>query len=304
MRVAAVGHVEWCEFGEVERVPLAGEIIRTRSTFTEPAGGASVTAVQLARLAGGGGLFYTALGDDELGHRAKEGLEQLGLTVHVAWRKDEPTRRAFVYLDDNAERTITVIGPRLSPCGDDPLPWDDLRDVDALYFTAGDAEAVRRSRAARTMVATARVLPVLREAGVELDALVGSGSDPSEEYVDGMLDSPPKLVVRTAGARGGEWVGVEGRTGKWAAAPLPGPRKDAYGCGDSFAGGLAFGLADGRGAEGALELAARCGAYCFTGRGAYERQLSERFRLISGARGMRNEIVEPIATGKARKEWR
>ncbi len=274
MRVAAVGHVEWVEFAEVERVPLAGEIIRARSTFTEPAGGASVAAVQLARLAGGSGLFFTSLGDDELGHKAKAGLEQLGLTVHVAWRDDQPTRRAFTYLDENGERTITVIGPRLEPRGDDALPWDDLRDVDAVYFTAGDAEALRRTRAARTVVATSRVLPVLQEAGVELDAIVGSGNDPSEEYVDGALDPAPKLVVRTAGARGGEWVGTEGRTGTWQAAPLPGPRKDAYGCGDSFAGGLAFGLGEGRGVDGALELAARCGAYCFTGRGAYERQLT------------------------------
>ncbi len=275
MRVAAVGHVEWNEYAEVERVPRAGEIVRARSTFTEPAGGAAVTAVQLARLAGGRGLFFTSLGDDELGHRAKAGLEALGLTVHVAWRDDQPTRRAFTYVDDAHERTITVIGPRLEPRGDDPLPWDELRGVDALYFTAGDAAAVRHARAARTVVATARVLPVLREAGVELDAVVGSGSDPSEEYVDGMLDPPPRLVVRTAGARGGEWLGVEGRTGKWEAAALPGPKKDAYGCGDSFAGGLAYGLADGRGVDGALELGARCGAYCFTGRGAYERQLSK-----------------------------
>lgn len=274
MKVAAVGHVEWNEYAVVDRVPLAGEIVRAPSTFTEPAGGAAVTAVQLSRLAGGGGLFFTSLGDDEVGHRAKAGLEGLGLVVHVAWRDDQPTRRAFTYLDSGGERTITVIGPRLAPRGDDPLPWDELRDVDALYFTAGDAGAVRHARAARTMVATARVLPVLQEAGVELDALVGSGSDPSEEYVDGALDPAPKLVVRTAGARGGEWVGAEGRTGKWAAAELPGPRKDAYGCGDSFAGGLAFGLGEGRGVEGALDLGARCGAYCFTGRGAYERQLS------------------------------
>ena len=274
MRVAAVGHVEWVEFAEVERVPLAGEIIRTRTTFTEPAGGASVAARQLALLAGGNGLFFTALGDDEIGHRAKAGLEALGLTVHVAWREGQPTRRAFTYLDDDGERTITVIGPRLEPRGDDALPWDELREVDAVYFTAGDAAAVRHARAARALVATARVLPVLRDAAVELDALVGSGSDPSERYVDGTLDPSPTLVVRTAGARGGEWVGAEGRTGRWAAAPLPGPRKDAYGCGDSFAGGLAYGLGEGRDVDGALDLAARCGAYCFTGRGAYEKQLA------------------------------
>src|SRR4051812_47319020 len=103
MRVAAVGHVEWVEFADVERLPRQGEIINARRAWFEPAGGAAVAAVQLAKLAGGHGLFYTSLGDDELGHRAKRGLEELGLTVHVAWREEEPTRRAFTYVDDDHE---------------------------------------------------------------------------------------------------------------------------------------------------------------------------------------------------------
>ena len=275
MRVAAVGHVEWVEFAEVARVPLPGEIVRARRVWSEPAGGAAVAAVQLAKLAGGHGLFYTSLGDDELGHAAKRGLEELGLTVHVAWRDGKPTRRAFTYLDDDAERTITVIGERLEPRGDDALPWEDLRDADAVYFTAGDAAALRAARAAGAVVATARVLPVLQEAGVPLDAVVGSGADASERYVDGLLDPEPRYVVRTAGAHGGQWTGEEGRTGDWQAAELPGPRADAYGCGDSFAAGLTYGLGDRRDIDAALALAARCGAYCFTGHGPYERQLTD-----------------------------
>jgi ribokinase len=274
MRVAVVGHVEWMDFVEVARVPRPGEIVSARDAFAAPCGGGGVTAVQLARLAGGKGLFFTSLGDDELGHRAKRGLEEFGLTVHVAWR-DGSTRRGFTYLDDDHERTITVIGERLAPHGDDDLPWDELGDVDGCFVTAGDAKAVRLARAARTLVATSRVIPLLRDARVDLDAVVGSGADPKEEYVDGVLDPPPKLVVRTAGAKGGSWVGAEGRTGKWKAVPLPGPRRDAFGCGDSFAGGLTYGLADGRGVDRALELAARCGAYCYTGRGPYERQLTD-----------------------------
>jgi ribokinase len=275
-RVAAVGHVEWMEFIVVDHVPKQGDIIHSLECFALPAGGAAVTAVQLAKLAGGHGLFFTSLGDDELGHRAKEGLEALGLTVHVAWRTDQPTRRGFTYLDAQHERTITTIGPRLNPSGgDDSLPWAELDDVDACYFTAGDAAALKQARRAKALVATARVLPVLREAGVRLDAVVGSASDPSEQFEEGDLQPPPDLVVRTRGAHGGQWVGHEGRTGKWRAAALPGDKVDAFGCGDSFAGGLAFGLGDGRSVDDTLHLAARCGAWCFTGRGPYTRQLSD-----------------------------
>ena len=78
MRAAVVGHVEWIEFGRVDHVPAPGEIVHVSESWQEPGGGGAVAAVQLAKLAGGGTL-YTALGDDEIGHRAKRELEELGL---------------------------------------------------------------------------------------------------------------------------------------------------------------------------------------------------------------------------------
>jgi ribokinase len=272
MRTAVVGHLEWVEFAEVERVPRPGEIVKARRTFVEPAGGGAVAAVQLARLAGEC-TFYTALGDDATGERSRARLEELGVRVEAAIRPGEETRRAFTYLDDAHERTITVIGARLHPHGSDDLPWHELDDTAGVYFCAGDAGALRAARRARVLTATARILDTLRGAHVELDALVGSANDPSERYAPGDLDPAPHLVVMTAGSEGGTWTGAEGRMGHWAAAPPPGPRADAYGCGDSFAAGLAYAIGDGRDVKEALDLAARCGATCMTGRGPYERQL-------------------------------
>ena len=266
-----VGHVEWIEFARVERQPLAGEIVHARESWEEPGGGGAVAAVQLARLAGACELF-TALGGDELGRRARGELEQLGLSVH-ACERDEPQRRAFVHLDGAGERTITVIGERLGPAGDDPLPWELLEETDAVYFTAGDVAALERARAASVLVSTARGLEVLVEAGCELDALVSSGADAGERYETGSLEPPPRLVVRTAGPAGGEWESREGERGRWEATPLPGPVSDAYGCGDSFAAGLTYGLGRGDAPAAALELAARCGAACLSGRGPYRGQL-------------------------------
>lgn len=272
MRTAVIGHIEYCEFAEVERLPRPGEIVHARRTFSEPAGGGSVAAVALARLTGDC-TFYTALGDDELGVRSRARLEELGVRVCAATRSDEPTRRAFVYLDDDHERTITVIGPRLRPERADDLPWDELRDVDAVYFCAGDPESLRAARAARVVVATARVLETLREARVELDALVGSAKDPSERYAAGELDPPPRLVVHTAGREGGTWTGAEGRTGHFSAARIPGDPVDAYGCGDTFAAALAFALGEERDVPGALDVAASNGAKCLTRRGPYDERL-------------------------------
>jgi ribokinase len=177
------------------------------------------------------------------------------------------------FLDDAGERTITVIGERLAPTSADPLRWDELAECDAVYATAGDAEALRAARRARVLVATARVGSALAESGVQLDALVHSANDAGEQYHRGDLDPAPRLVVSTTGAAGGTYVGAEGRTGAWRACPLPAPRADTYGAGDCFAAGLTFGLAAGLGVEGALELAARCGAACVTGVGPYGSQL-------------------------------
>src|SRR5256885_10912126 len=116
MKTAVVGHVEWMEFLEVERVPRAGEIVHARGSFTEPGGGGAVAAVQLARLAGEC-TFFTALGDDELGQRTIAELERYGVRVEAAIRPGKATRRGFTYLDADGERTITVIGERLRASG-------------------------------------------------------------------------------------------------------------------------------------------------------------------------------------------
>ena len=203
----------------------------------EPAGGGAVSAVQLARLAGHCD-FFTAVGDDEIGRRAVADLTELGLRVHAVVR-DRPTRRAFVYLDDQGERTITTIGERIAPHIEDTLPWWSLANADAVMFIAGDPGALRAARLARVLVATPRVLPVLREGGVELDALVGSGHDPGEAYAPGDIDPEPRLVIRTEGGAGGT---VTPPGARFPAGELPGPVADAYGCGDAFVAGVAGGL--------------------------------------------------------------
>ena len=262
-----VGHVEWVQFARVPRVPVPGEIVHASETWEAAGGGGGVAAVVLARLAGAAD-FLTALGDDEYGRRAADGLTGEGVTVHATWRS-EPQRRGFTFVDDDHERTITVMGERLVPHAADPLPWESLSDVDAVYFTGGDAGALRAARAARVLVATPRARNALAAGGVALDALVRSGSDAGEDYQPGDLDPPPRLVVTTLGARGGRYASAEGRTGACAAAPLPGPPVDAYGAGDTFAAAFTFALGRGLEVDAALEEAARHGAAALASRGPY-----------------------------------
>ena len=264
MRAAVVGHVELIEFVSVEQVPRAGEIVAAEETWVEAAGGGSVAAVQLAQLADSV-LFFTALATDEPGLAAKVELEARGIEVH-ATPLDPPQRRGFTYIDAVGERTITTIGPKLGPRGhDNSLPWHELGRCDAVYFCAGDVDALHAARRGRVLVATARELTTLRRGAVELDALVGSAKDEAEVYQHGDLDPAPQLVVTTSGALGG-WAQPGG---PFTAAPPPAPRADSYGAGDCFVSGLAFALAAGLEALDALAFAARCGAGALAGKGVH-----------------------------------
>jgi ribokinase len=272
MQTAVVGHTEWIEFGHVDQVPTAGQISHATAEWEEPGGGGAVSAVQLARLAGTC-TFYTALGDDERALWTERDLSGHGVRIRAA-RRTQPCRRAVTLVDAAGERTIITLGRRLEPNGADHLPWDELEEADAVYFTAGDVEAVRYARRARILVGTSRAMTRLGEAEVALDAVVGSSRDPAERFDPDVLAKPPALVVRTAGSRGGTYETGDGRSGRYEPGVPPGPVVDTYGAGDSFAAGLTYALAAGMDVEEALALAARCGAWCTSGRGPYGNQLA------------------------------
>jgi ribokinase len=283
MKVAVVGHVEQIEFAVVETLPEAGQVVHASHWFRAAGGGGAVAAVQLRKLAGAA-AFLTALGSDGIADQLHRELNGHGVTVRAALRPG-PHRRGFVHLDSaSGERTITIMGSRIVPLGDDPLPWDDLTDYDAVYLTAGDAEAVRKARQARFLVATVRAHDALKEAGVELDALVASAHDATEQHDPAALDPPPRAIVRTEGQHGGSYTTTTGAKGRWDAVDPPGPVVDAYGCGDAFAAGLTCGLAQGKSLDEALDLGARCGAHCLTGRGPYAAQLTDEGQPASARR--------------------
>ena len=281
LNLAVVGHVEMVSFVEVAQLPSAGSITAAKAFHQCPAGGGAVAAVQLAKLTGQQVRFFTALGCDATGEQAARELTAMGLELHVAWRQ-APTRQAITFIDGDGERTITVIGERLAAHGSDGLPWEVLSDCDGVFVTAADAAALRQARRAKVLTATPRVrLGVLQEAGVQLDALIGSALDPAETYRDGELNPPPNLVIRTEGARGGQ-VSPGGR---FLAPQRKRPVADTYGAGDSFAAGVTAALAAQWPLAAAISLGCHCGAACLDGKGPYEGQLrlaESGLRWVSG----------------------
>jgi ribokinase len=263
-RLAVVGHVEWVDFITVERFPVQGQVLHAKAGFARAAGGGGVVAAVLAEL-GAEVDFFCALGRDPHGHAAATELAQRGIRVHSAWRT-EPTRRALTLLEAGGERTIITVGGRLDPLGADELDWGRLQSADGVYFTAGDAAALDRARAAPIVVASPRARAALDGPGPSINALVFSTRDRDESEWAERIGHRARLMVATEGAAGGRWWGES--SGSWTAQPPPGPPRDAYGCGDSFAAGLTFALARGMSVTEATALGASCGARCLTRAGA------------------------------------
>ena len=255
VRLAVIGHVEWVTFARAPFVPKAGQIVHLTDPVDQVGAGGSVSAIALARM-GAEVDFFTALGPDV---PAAELLESFGVRVHAAQR-DHPQTRVLALVDPAGERTLYVVGENDHPTADDALPWDELADMDGVYFTGDDPRTLRLARAARVLVVTARRFPSLVASGVQADALVGSRTDPGEQFDLGQLAQQPRHVIVTDGPRGG--TGYE-------AAPPPGPVVDTYGAGDTFVAGVTYGLAAGWELDRTLRFAAERAAEALTFAGAH-----------------------------------
>ena len=236
--VAVVGHVEWVEFARVDHAPAPGEIVHALETWEEPAGGGAVAAVQLAKLSGSC-LFFTALGDDELGRRSREELEAHGRHRARGGRGAERSGGRFTLRRRRPESGRSPCSAtKLLPSGEDgSLPWEELARCDAVYFVER-----RRRRAARG----AALSRPRRHGPRAIDPAPGGGGGRRARRERGgrgralragrARAAAAASSSRRPGALGG-WIRPGG---PFRAAPLPAPVVDAYGCGDCFAAGLTY----------------------------------------------------------------
>ena len=261
--VAVVGHVEWVTHA-LGALPRRGQIADLHDPLGEPAGGGAVAACAAARL-GAPTTLITALGDDDAARDSRAILEKRGVEVVAASRR-QPQTPVLSITEDDGERTIMVVGPRLQAGPGDDLPWALLADVAGAYYAGEHPGALEHARAASVLVVTARRLDDLRAAGVRADVVVASASDPDEDPWGLPKPLMAGAIVLTDGSRGGA-IHRGGGITRYAPVTPPGPVVDTYGCGDSFAAGLTVGLARGLDIADACALGAHAGAQCATWRG-------------------------------------
>ncbi len=251
LNLAVVGHVEWINFLKVDQLPKPGVISHSEKSLEYPAGGGSIIAKTLSELTLNQIHFFTALGNDDYGVRCFKILSNMGIKLHVAWR-DKPTRRGFSMIDSQGERAITVIGERLAPNYRDNLDWDILKKMDGIFITASDSEIFKMARSASILCTTPRVgINTINKSNVSLDGLIGSNLDPGEEFSFSELLVKPKYTIKTEGEKGG----IIFPGGRYEALKNKGRMVDSYGCGDSFAAGILYGMASNWDIDKSLNLA-------------------------------------------------
>ena len=267
LKFAVIGHIEWINFIEVDQLPKPGLISHSNKSLEYPAGGGAVIAKRLRELTNGEVHFFTALGNDFYGKKSFDILKDMGIKLHVAWR-DKPTRKGFSLIDTDGERSITIIGNRLAPTHKDNLNWSILNDIDGIFITAADKEIFQKSRFVKALCTTPRVgLNIINESGTLIDGLIGSNLDPGEAFSISELRLKPKFVIKTEGENGG----IIFPGGRYEAIQNKNNKVDSYGCGDSFAAGVLYGLSSRWSIEESLNLAKVMGRDCSEHFGPYKK---------------------------------
>ena len=265
LKFAVIGHVEWINFLKVDKLPKPGIISHSKNSEEYPAGAGSVIAKRLQELTNNEVHFFTSLGNDFYGQKSFNILKNMGIKLHVAWSKS-PTRRGFSLVDSEGERSITVIGKRLAPNFKDQLDWSLLKTMDGIFITAADEEIFKQSRNAVALCTTPRVgLHIINNSKIFLDGLIGSNLDPGESFSNSEIKVKPRFIIKTESENGG----IVFPGGRYKAIENIRNKVDSYGCGDSFAAGILYGLASNWSIERSLNIAKILGRNCSEHFGPY-----------------------------------
>ena len=124
--------------------------------------------------------------------------------------------------------------------------------MDGIFITASDSELFKMARSASILCTTPRVgLDTINKSNVPLDGLIGSNLDPGETFSFSELSHKPKYTIKTEGENGG----IIFPGGRYKAFKNKKLKIDSYGCGDSFAAGIIYGMASKWNIEKTLNLA-------------------------------------------------
>lgn len=306
-KVVVVGSTNTDMTVRVPRIPAPGETILGLD-FQSAGGGKGANQAVAAARAGGTVVFVTALGTDDLGNRAIDGLLREGINVELVRRvSGTPSGVALIFVDDAGENSIAVVpgaNASLGPGDVEPLgsilepgdvvllqleiPLDAVEAASSLAVKC-KARVILNPAPARTLpdqllaaasLLTPNELEAEQLSGVEVDDETGLKRAAAALHDRGVAD-----VLITLGARG-VFASTGGR-----AEHVPAFRVEAVdstAAGDVFNGALAVALVEGQPLRGAIGFASAAAALSVTRTGAQPsapwRAEIDRFLLEQAAR--------------------
>jgi ribokinase len=254
--IAVLGSANMDLVVTVDRAPERGETVAGRTFSTVPGGKGANQALAAAR-AGGSVIFAGAVGADEFGRQIADLLDDAGIDTAALATQDEPTGTAHIIVDGAGDNSIVVVpgaNGTVTTLTDRHRAMIDQAAVLMLQLElaldlVAEAAAYAHQRGVRVVLtpAPAMSLPealldhvdLLVPNAHEAVAVAGGGTDPLAAAR--ALARRCRGVVVTMGSRGAVHV-AGGETTTVAAFPVDPVDTTA---GDTFAGVLAVGLAEG-----------------------------------------------------------
>jgi ribokinase len=281
MSIVVVGSIGIDFVAVAPRLPQVGEtVLATQPLYIGPGGKGFNQAVGIARL-GADVRFATKTGRGDLGRQARSFLESEGLLTPLARESEEGNQVALIFVDDTGRNMISVT-PGASAdvlaadVADLGLTADDilLAQLEIPIATVAAAAAHATEAGATFVLNPAPAAPLPAELlslidiatpnETELSILTGMPTATSNEVVSAaerLIEMGVGEVVATVGNKGAIHVSSTGST---SYPSLLVDAIDTTGAGDAFNAGLVVGLSRGLNLEDAIQLGARCGAFCAT----------------------------------------
>jgi ribokinase len=266
--VVVVGSVNVDLIVQVPRLPSRGETV-IGGRFREAPGGKGANAAAVAARLGVATSFVGLVGRDDLGTRARDDLERVGVDVAHLGESDASTGVAAILVDEGGQNVIAVA----SGANADVAPAHVLTAFDSMVAEhsvvlanleipdgAVAAAAARASQRRWPLVlnpAPARSLS--REVIAACDVIVANEAEAAAlDGVDALLANGAGAVVVTRGAQGADLHRLEDPIHHQP--PFPVDVVDTTGAGDAFCAALAVALAEGRDLDDAVRWGAAAGA--------------------------------------------
>jgi ribokinase len=280
MRIAVVGSYGIGMTMRLPRLPVAGETL-LGGEFVSGHGGKGSNQAVAARRLGADVVFLTAVGDDAMGHGARELWTTEGVDASAILTAPASTMVGLILVEPSGENRIAIatgalehLRPKHVEAFSPQLAEADIVIVSLEIPLETASAALRLAHEAGTLTllnpAPAQRIPdecwkdvdLLTPNRTEAAILLGldpDGPEGTDTLATRLHERSGATVILTQGAEGAL---ISAHTGLTAIPPVPSHAVvDTTGAGDAFTAAVAVELAAGRSVDEAARFASQVGAY-------------------------------------------